>query len=350
MTDISIIIPVYNTGNKLKKTVKSVLTQSFRNIEIILVNDGSNKETKSICECLEKKDKRIRLINKKNGGLCSARNLGIKSAKGKYIAFLDHDDEFDKNLLQDNYLLAEKYKADVVKFGYKYINCYNGVINGERLSRSKIRNYMIINRDNFSDEYPILFKNKILVYIWDAIYKRSFIIDNNIFFDTQYKMGREDIAYNFNIYRYANKIVYNPKIYYKYYLYWSSTYNGIKKEKYMQFFDDILRNFKLEKNLLLDLKILDKHADYFEYRCLTVIMEIVGFLVDHAKYLTIKEIYQLIKMISFKYKINEKYMKKGFKHLKIRQKGIVMLYYYRKRYFIAVIIKIYSKIIFMLRE
>lgn len=346
MIDISVIIPVYNTGIMLKKTVKSVLNQSYKNIEIILVNDGSNDETRAICEDLEKNNSCIRLINKKNGGLCSARNVGINNARGRYIAFLDHDDEFGENLLLDNYLLAEKYQADIVKFGYKFISKYenNTNKNKEQKSRTNINEIMIIDKRNFSDKYPMLLNNKILVYIWDALYRKDFILNNNIFFDVQYKMGREDIAYNLNCYKYANKIVYNPQVYYKYYLYWSSTYNGINKEKYIQFFDDILRNFDLEKMLLVDMKVTSKYDGYLEYRHLVIIMEIVGFLIEHSRDLTIRNIYYFIKCFSFKYEMNKMEIKKGFKYLKIRQKCIVILYYYNKKIIISILAKIYSKI------
>lgn len=343
MPKISIIIPVYNTGRILNRTINSVLKQSFKDFELLLINDGSNSETVKICEELLKKDKRIKLINKDNGGLCSARNLGIQKANGEYITFLDHDDEYEENLLEDNYKLANKYNADIIKFGYKYIDCCNNEIVGERKSRGNIDELLILDRKMIKEKYYYLNDNKILVYIWDAMYKRDFILKYDILFDLRYTIGREDIAYNINVYKYISKLVYNPQIYYKYYAYNNSTYNGISKEKYLKYFDDMLENFYIENKLLLDLNIENIKMGYISYRKLLAIMDMVGFLVEHIRNLSIRNILYFLKCFYSKYTIEKSDIKKGWRYLTIKQKIIIYLYYNKNLNLIAFLIKIYSK-------
>ena len=101
----------------IQKTANDLITRINENLEIILVDDGSPDNSLSVCNDLASSDSRIKVFHKENGGLCSARNLGIANATGKYIAFLDHDDEYMDGYLEDNISLIEKYNADVVKFG-----------------------------------------------------------------------------------------------------------------------------------------------------------------------------------------------------------------------------------------
>ena len=97
---ISIIVPIYNVSKYLDKCLNSLINQTYKNIEIILINDGSTDNSISICLKYKKKDKRIRLYNKKNGGLSSARNMGIKYSKGNYLFFVDSDDFLDLEIIE----------------------------------------------------------------------------------------------------------------------------------------------------------------------------------------------------------------------------------------------------------
>ena len=97
---ISVIIPVYNVENFLDKCIKSVLYQSYKNLEIILVDDGSTDKSGKICDEYKMTDKRIKVIHKANGGLSDARNTGLKTARGKYYSFIDSDDYIASEMLQ----------------------------------------------------------------------------------------------------------------------------------------------------------------------------------------------------------------------------------------------------------
>lgn len=119
---ISIIIPVYNSEKTLKRCVDSILNQTFnRDIEILLVNDGSKDSSESICLEYQNNDKRIKYFKKENGGVSSARNLGIYEAKGEYIAFVDSDDYVEPNMYEIMLNKISKDGSDIVICGYNEI-------------------------------------------------------------------------------------------------------------------------------------------------------------------------------------------------------------------------------------
>ena len=97
---VSIIVPVYNTEKYLSKCLDSIVNQTYKNLEIILINDGSTDNSKAICEDFAKKDKRIQVINKENSGVSVSRNKGLSLAKGNYIAFIDADDYAELNYIE----------------------------------------------------------------------------------------------------------------------------------------------------------------------------------------------------------------------------------------------------------
>ena len=110
---ISVIIPVYNVEKYLINCIESVLNQSYRNLEIILVDDGSTDDSGKICDEYIKKDIRIRVYHKNNGGLSDARNYGIDHASGKYITFIDSDDDVSTEYISDLYILIKKYNVNI---------------------------------------------------------------------------------------------------------------------------------------------------------------------------------------------------------------------------------------------
>lgn len=115
MPKFSIIMPAYNVEDYISRSIDSVLGQSEKDFELIIVNDGSTDRTKEICDSYSKKDKRIRVIHKKNGGLSDARNEGVKKSKGEYLIFLDSDDYWDKDLLKELSKTLDN-NPDVVRF------------------------------------------------------------------------------------------------------------------------------------------------------------------------------------------------------------------------------------------
>lgn len=121
MEKISVIVPVYNVEKYLERCVDSILCQTYRNLEIILVDDGSKDNSPGICDSYCKKDKRVKVIHKKNGGLSSARNVGINESTGKYMAFVDSDDFLEKNMYEIMYNLMIENNCNIVTCSYKYV-------------------------------------------------------------------------------------------------------------------------------------------------------------------------------------------------------------------------------------
>ncbi len=181
---VSVIIPVYNTGKYLEQCLKSVAEQTLKNIEIICVYKESNDDTFDILKRFEKQDKRIIIINQITGGLGGARNMGIKAAKGKYIAFLDSDDWIDVNAYLELYNVAEKNSNDIVIFPfYSYDEKAEKVLKkswGSQLAFDKklftgVFNYQEIASEDFiSDKAPVV--------AWNKLYNLKFLKSNNLLF------------------------------------------------------------------------------------------------------------------------------------------------------------------------
>lgn len=143
---ISVVIPLFNKESQIERTLRAVLKQSYSDFEIVIVNDGSTDL--SVEKVKRFDDKRIRLINKENGGVSSARNKGIEEAKGDYIAFLDADDEWNEDYLDVQHLLAEKYpECDIFATDYIFKDAKGNV------SDTIIRKLQLSGEDGIVDNY-----------------------------------------------------------------------------------------------------------------------------------------------------------------------------------------------------
>lgn len=210
MALVSVIMPVYNSEKYVESAVNSIRMQSEKDIQIILVDDGSKDRSGEICDSLAEQDNRITVIHQKNQGICAARNSALKIVNGEYITFCDNDDEFLPELIKDNYRIAKKYNADIVRFCRRRIVSVNGKI----------------VRDSVMDNFPFLVisKEDYAKYdheisnagngVWTGLYKTSFVKENNLHFDEFMKFGHEDNMFNLQAYQRFNIMVLNPKIYY----------------------------------------------------------------------------------------------------------------------------------------
>lgn len=163
---ISVIIPVYNVEQHLAKCLDSVLKQSFRDIEIICVNDGSTDGCAKILKKYEAKDKRLKVITQKNQGLSVARNNGLLRASSDYIAYVDSDDFVHPAFLQKLYDTAQKYKADIV--GCDFAKIYND---------EDLPNTQNLKPREYSPALPVLLHRKNFIHfnVWNKLYTRSVI-------------------------------------------------------------------------------------------------------------------------------------------------------------------------------
>lgn len=197
---VSIIIPVYKILEiDLKKCIESCRQQTLKEIEIILVDDGSPDNCGNICDEYAKDDTRIKVIHKKNEGVSSARNLGILKAKGKYIGFVDADDWIEADFYEKMIDFGEKNQLDIVISGFVK-NKNNKIFEVLKRDNNKIFNRLEALKSLLARE----------IYEWspcDKIYKKDIIIRNNIFFDINIHMG-EDLDFVWRLFNKTNNIGY----------------------------------------------------------------------------------------------------------------------------------------------
>lgn len=169
---ISVIVPVYNAEKYLRKCIESIIKQTYSNLEIILINDGSEDDSKNICDEFALKDERIVLIHKKNEGVGSARNDGLNRATGKYIAFVDCDDYIEKDTIEILYNNLIEKNVDCVKGNYDIIINENAIQNNElKLDKQ-------YNKDEIKEFVNILLSEKVKSFLWLLLIKKDCIKDN----------------------------------------------------------------------------------------------------------------------------------------------------------------------------
>lgn len=168
---ISIIVPVYNAEKYLKKCIESILEQTYTNLEIILINDGSKDTSKIICDEFAKKDDRIVVIHKENEGVGRARNDGLDRATGKYIAFVDSDDYIEKNAIEILYNTLIEKKVDCVKGNYDIITS-TGVNQNTELKLDKK-----YEDDEIKEFVYHLLSERVRSFLWLLLIKKEYIKD-----------------------------------------------------------------------------------------------------------------------------------------------------------------------------
>lgn len=189
MTDVSIVIPIFNSEKWLRKCIDSVLNQTWGNLELILVNDGSTDGSEGICQLYAECDARVKILNQSNQGQSSARNLGLDVASGEYVYFLDSDDHIADNLVELCMTKIRDEKYDVLTFDTV------SEIDGEdlgRYSRTLLENTLL----QCSDVLRVNIKNEeFCPTVWMYMYKRSFLLNHGIRFS-------EGIIYEDNVFTY----------------------------------------------------------------------------------------------------------------------------------------------------
>ena len=198
---ISIIVPIYNTEKYIRRCVNSIMCQTYRNLQIILVDDGSMDHSGMICDELAMQDKRIIVIHKMNGGLSDARNAGLEKAEGDYIGFVDSDDYVEEDMYETLYNEIGKKHADIVSCGYierfpeyeRTLGCQDVVLNKE-------------------EAYTFLFKRKLGCSCCEKLFKKK------LFANLKFKKGiqGEDLELLYRLIDRVNRVVCINKAKYHY--------------------------------------------------------------------------------------------------------------------------------------
>ena len=201
---ISVIIPVYNSENYLVDCIESILNQTYKNFEIVIVNDGSTDGSKKICTNYQKLYNNIKLFNIKNHGVSYARNFGIEKALGDYLYFMDSDDILFESCFE---MFVNLNLSNNSLYCFNWLKYYKNTIPAFSLNKSTEK---FINVEEL-----ILLNDNISSYLWNKFYFRSIIINNNIRFDENIHYC-EDKIFNLNYIKYIDNIVYNSNVCYLY--------------------------------------------------------------------------------------------------------------------------------------
>lgn len=234
---ISVVVPIYNVEKFLPTCIESVVRQSYRNLELILVDDGSPDSCPSICEKYKQMDSRIKVIHKKNGGLSDARNEGLKIAKGKWVTFIDSDDYVGTDFLKELYKAAVLNKADISICDYSTVVDNNGL---EKRSSSVLE---LSNIECLESIYHPKIHGMEFV-AWGKLYSARLFKKNNI----EYPVGKihEDIFTTYKLIYAASKIAFSNYIGYFY---------RIRKDSIMT------SRFNLKRLAILDAR--EEACDFF---------------------------------------------------------------------------------------
>lgn len=225
---VSIIVPAYNAEHKIENCINSILSQTYRDFELIIVDDGSTDATFEKCKKMEQDDKRIVCIHQKNSGAAVARNVGIKAAKGEFLQFVDADDELPKDSTLALYTEAKKFGSDLVIGGFVQIDGQNELtILPPKCIIESCEKY---GQDMYIAQ--MLLSNSLLNVLWNKLFRKDKIANH---IPTDIRVG-EDLFFNLDYLRTNCKISCIDKVVYRYYL--------EKKSITKTYRDDYIENLK----------------------------------------------------------------------------------------------------------
>lgn len=243
----SIVVPIYNAQNTIQRCVESVLAQEMQDFELILVNDGSSDNSLQICKELEINNKNIRVIDKKNGGVSSARNEGIHSSVGKYIVFLDSDDTVSPKLLHSFYKSIMEQNVDLVF-------CNFSIITKSHRFSNTVDVRKVDSKQDIAMQFENLYNSNLLNCCWGKCFKRELITYQ---FDSNLRLG-EDFLFVLNYLKNTDSIQYIDENLYNYYIFSEST---------LSFAGGVQRLDNLYEVYTKSMKVLTElfNADCFQY-------------------------------------------------------------------------------------
>lgn len=277
MAKISVIVPIYNVEQYVIRTLDSLVNQSLRDLEFIVVDDGSTDNSYEICKAYAEKDDRIKLLRKKNEGVSSARNYGLKFVESEYVAFMDSDDYIDNKMLETLYSYVLKYKLDTI-----FCSFYYQKSSGTFIRKQETMKYECFDTSNSIVDFLMNMvgskpenkhTSKYFMTVWRGLYSTNIIKTNNICF-RNFKYS-EDLVFNFDYLINAKKVGIIPDCLYFYC--WngkslSNSYNNNRFKIDFTVYEYLLSN--VEKLNLLDYKVyLDK---FILLRVRLDIMENIG--------------------------------------------------------------------------
>ena len=324
MKKISVIIPIYNAEKYITDCLDSVINQTYKNLEIILINDGSKDNSGKICDEYAQIDTRITVVHNENKGVSYSRNYGIKISTGEYILFIDSDDRIKTNYIYELINANKDNQYDLVICNMKniYINSNNIIEENVSIETEKLSNIL-------KNDYVYL--QELLPYPFLKLYKAEIIKKNNIYFPEHICAG-EDQIFNFQYYRFVKSYKFINKVLHYYFHRDNNSLSQIYNEKTLKM---SLEKLEKEKNFFELLGIKDKEIVFNTH----VIDLIQCFVIMEGKhsYRRFKEVIVLLK--EKLYKTNKYYNKKREIIIKLINNNIYfpiycyyLFKYYKKKY------------------
>ena len=207
----SVIIPVYNVEKYIDRCLKSIISQNYDDLEIIVVDNGSTDSSGSICDTYANEYSNISVYHIENHGVGSARNFGLSKARGEFIYFVDSDDYLVGNLFAE---FEDKLVLDLDLAVFSYYNSFEEDLTEKQRTEKSLPFKGNYDKDGFIKIFKELFLSDMLYTVWNKIYRREFLLENNLSFE-QYELG-EDVRFNLDVYRNVNKIYLSQDSYYVY--------------------------------------------------------------------------------------------------------------------------------------
>ena len=242
---ISVIMPVYNAGRYLRGAIDSVLAQTFRDFELILVDDGATDGSGAVCDEYAAKDARVRVKHGRNGGICASRNAGMDLAHGEWLAFCDHDDYMEPEFLELLYGVGKCSGVKVVKCDHLTLSRFaDGAIRmefpGMNFPAGSWRVADVLASGNY------LTFRRLATLVWDALYLREFVEENGFRFDVSYKFGGEDIDFMLRVLAKSGGGGWVPRALYRHYV---NIGTSMTARCHVELLDDCLRTAHMERRL-----------------------------------------------------------------------------------------------------
>jgi glycosyltransferase involved in cell wall biosynthesis len=240
MTDkISVIVPAYNCEKYINRTINSICAQTYKNLEIIIVDDGSNDDTFNICKELALKDNRIKVFTKCNEGVTKARNFGVLKASGEYITFVDSDDTVEPEMYENLYNNIKKYNADISHCGYKLISANKDIQYFHNTLKLK-------EQDTQTGIIDLIEGLLVEPTLCTKLYSKKLF--ENLQYDLSLRIN-EDYVLNLCLFKKSCKSVFEDKPYYNYY---QNENSGSTKNTKEYFYRDILKAADITKSMFQD--------------------------------------------------------------------------------------------------
>ena len=244
----SVIIPVYNVEKYINRCLKSILSQHYNDLEIIVIDNGSTDRSGSICDIYANEYANFSVYHIENHGVGSARNFGLSKARGEFIYFVDSDDYLVGNLFAE---FEDKLTPDLDLLVFSYYNSFEQELTERNRTKKCLPYSGLYDKNDFIKIFTDLFLSDMLYTVWNKLYRREFLIENNISFE-KYELG-EDVRFNLDVYHKVNKVYLSQDSYYVYVI-------G-RKGSAMSSYNPKRLQYQLQELELVDSLLKDWHID-----------------------------------------------------------------------------------------